>query len=158
MPSDARISSPATADAPGRWPQLLGVGGLLPFIGLALAIGLLPEPTRAQAAFALQAYGASILSFLGAIHWGLALREPGNLSVPALVWGVLPSLLAWIALLCTAIIGLWLLAAGLWACWAVDRSAYPRFGLRTWLGLRLQLTAVASACCVAGAVALVAQV
>lgn len=47
--------------------------------------------------------------------------------------------------------GLWLWAAGLWACWAVDRSVYPRLGLHGWLAMRLNLTIVASLMCAAAA-------
>lgn len=154
MPSDARTLAAATALVPGRWPRLLGYAGLIPFIGLALASALAQEPFKASAAFALLAYGASILSFLGAIHWGLALREPDGPPIALLAWGVLPSLLAWVALLIGADRGLYVLTAGLWACWAVDRSAYPRFGLQTWLAMRLRLTLIASVCCLAGALAL----
>ncbi len=45
-------------------------------------------------------YGASILSFLGAPHWGLAMANHGAASLPLAnivryAWGVTPSLLAW---------------------------------------------------------------
>lgn len=70
-----------------------------------------------------------------------------------LAWGVVPSLLAWIALLWGSSVGLCLLVVGLWACWAVDRSVYPRLGLAGWLPMRLQLTAVASLSCVAAGLA-----
>lgn len=135
------------------WAKRLGYGGLLPFVGLGLAAWVLQGSRQAQAIFALLAYGATIVSFLGGIHWGLALRDRGDPSVAMLAWGVVPSLLAWAALLWGASSGLWLLAAGLWACWAVDRSVYPRLGLEGWLGMRLELTVVASLMCVAGSVA-----
>lgn len=109
------------------------------------------SPRQAQAVFALLAYGATILSFLGAIHWGLALRDPADPPVAMLAWGVMPSLVAWAALLWGASRGLGLLSAGLWACWFVDRSVYPRFGLRGWLSMRLILTAVASLSCLSAA-------
>ena len=68
-----------------------------------------------------------------------------------LVWGVTPSLVAWVALLLNPAIGLWLVAAGLWTCFVVDRLAYPKFGVRAWLPMRLVLTMVASLSCIAGA-------
>ena len=123
---------------------LLGYSGLVPFIGLSAASWLLDGQQQAQVLFALLAYGATILSFLGAIHWGLALREPLAPSAGLLVWGVAPSLLAWVALMIGSAGGLWLIAAGLWICFAVDRRVYPRFGLGDWLGLRLALTTLAS--------------
>mgnify|MGYP002144110090 CR=1 FL=1 len=49
--------------------------------------------------------------------------------------------------------GLALIAALLWACLAADRVLYPRHQLQAWLPMRLQLTLVASVCCLAGAAA-----
>ena len=132
---------------PPRIAQWLGYGGLLPFVGLAgaaLGLGLL-ESTRITAA--LLAYGASILSFIGAIHWGLAMRGGAVLDNKLLLWGVVPSLVAWAALLLSTAPGLWLVVLGLWACFAVDRAVYPRFGLRSWLPMRLVLTLVATLAC-----------
>ena len=150
-PSHPQPPSSARSAPPPRWAMLLGYGGLVPFVALALVTWVAKDSRQAQAEFALLAYGATILSFLGGIHWGLALRDPIAPSVERLAWGVVPSLLAWGALLWGAGGGLWLLAAGLMACWAVDRSVYPRFGLEGWLAMRLHLTAVASLSCVTAA-------
>lgn len=91
-----------------RHAQTLGLLGLLPFFALALlawlpqqaAIGALPATRMAQ--LSLVGYTAVILSFLGAVHWGFVLS--GSPTPPALVrqsltWGVVPSLLGWLALL-----------------------------------------------------------
>ncbi len=137
---------------PTGWAQALGYGGLLPFGGLALAAWLSDPTDRARSLSALLAYGASILGFLGAVHWGLVMRDASGRSTGSLIWGVTPALVAWIALLVGSPSGLWLIAAGLWACFAVDRVAYPRLNVRGWLPMRLVLTVVASFCCVAGAV------
>lgn len=81
---------------------LLGIAGLIPFIA-TLAI-LVLRPNAAEAATsAMIAYGACILSFLGAVHWGFALA-PGNttsrtLNLQRLSFGVLPALVAWGGLL-----------------------------------------------------------
>ena len=66
----------------------------------------------------------------------------------------LPSLLGWVALLLDDVAGLLLIAALLWACFAVDHILYPRYQLQAWLPMRLRLTLVASVSCLAGAVAL----
>ena len=136
---------------PTPWAQGLGYGGLIPFVSLALAAWLLDPADRARSVSALLGYGATIRSFLGAIHWGVAMRDGSAPSTSLLVWGVIPSLVAWAALLVNPVIGLWLVAAGLWGCLAVDWVVYPRFGLNAWLPMRLVLTAVASFSCVAGA-------
>lgn len=140
--------------APSVWAQRLGYGGLVPFVALALALWLVPPAYHAVLASALAAYGATILSFVGALHWGLAMRSPSTQSANTLVWGVIPSLMAWVALLLPTAAGLLLIAAMLWVCFVVDKKTYPQLGLRAWLPMRLLLTSVASLCCVAGAVRL----
>ena len=138
---------------PSRWARLLGSGGLVPFVGLASALWLTQPGGWPLASLALLAYGAIIASFLGAIHWGLVMREAPAQPVLPLVWGVVPSLLGWVAVLMGHAQGLVLLAALLWVCFAVDRIVYPRYQLQAWLPMRLQLTLVASASCLAAALA-----
>jgi hypothetical protein len=141
-----------TSSSPSTWARGLGYGGLVPFVGLTLALWFLPVPQQAMAATVLLAYSASILSFIGAIHWGLAMRDTSGPRTAMLLWGVVPSLMAWIALLLPTGWGLLLVAVILWSCFAADRVVYPPMGLRAWLPMRLWLTTVASASCIAGAV------
>jgi hypothetical protein len=136
------------------WAQRMGYGGLIPFVALALAVCLAAPAARATSSQALLAYAACIASFLGAIHWGLVMRDAARQSLAALGWGVLPSLLAWVALLLGPPLGLWMMAILLWLCFAVDRVVYPRLQLQVWLPMRLRLTLVASASCGAGALGL----
>jgi len=129
-----------------RLALLLGYSGLIPFVALATMAWTLSPPDQALAGFALRAYGVTIASFLGAIHWGLAMRQlhPDKL---LLWWGVTPSLVAWLSLLVVPMAGCFVLAATLWLCFWVDRRVYPAFGLQDWLKMRLVLTTVASASC-----------
>ena len=92
----------------GQW---LGYAGLIPFLA-ALAGFMLSDAVRQQY-FAQQflAYGAVILSFVGAVHWGVALGG-GRLRMMRMALSVLPALLAWAALLLPAAAGAWLLLAG----------------------------------------------
>lgn len=124
-----------TADmaGPSLWARRLAYGGLIPFVGLAATLWVAWPGDWPLARMALLAYGATISSFLGAIHWGLVMREWPAQPVPSLLWGVVPSLLGWVALLLGHAPGLLLIAALLWACFAVDRMLYPRCQLRTWL-------------------------
>ena len=75
----------------------LGYGGLLPFVMLT---ALLAVDVDGGAFFreALIGYGAVILSFVGALHWGFAMALP-TLTAPqrteAFVWSTVPALLAW---------------------------------------------------------------
>lgn len=141
------------APPPPRQVALLGYAGLLPFIALALAAWFAPAAYLAHAAFALLAYGATIASFLGAIHWGLAMRGPLTPRTGPFVWGVFPSLVAWVALLMPLQPGLITLALLLGFCLALDWRSYPAYGVRAWLTMRLHLTAVAAVCLLAGALA-----
>ena len=136
---------------PSQWALGLGYAGLIPFVGLVLAVWFSDASDRVRSAAALLAYSATILSFLGAIHWGLVMRAAAGQSNEMLAWGVAPSLVAWIALLLNPSAGLWLVAATLWACFLVDRMVYPKFGVAAWLPMRLALTLIASLSCVAGA-------
>jgi hypothetical protein len=133
----------------------LGAAGLLPFLATALLSWLLPPETRGIALFALAAYGMVILSFLGAVHWGLALRAPAaeaRYAAPRLGLGVVPALIAWAALLLPPVPGLTLLAASILATAAVETLAARR-GLvpADYLRLRWALSLGAALCLLAGA-------
>lgn len=109
----------------------LGYLGLIPFIALAALVFIAPEPMRASASFGLLAYGATILSFLGGIHWGLAIASPSltpRLRALHLGLGVVPQLLGWAALLAPPALGHVLTAAGLLAILGADSIA-ARSGL-----------------------------
>ena len=161
QPLPARILVPVAN--PGNAEELIRLGsalleprtGELTALGLAIATCYFQDGLRLQWASALLTYAATIASFLGAIHWGLAMRAQ-QVSEPAIavwLWGVIPCLLAWVALLIPLGAGLWSLAVLLWACYGVDSQAYPRLGVQEWLSMRLVLTQVASACCAIGALA-----
>ena len=136
---------------PSKLARVLGLAGLLPFMAGASAVWLIGPQDRLPAA-ALLAYAALIASFLGGIHWGLAMRD-SPADAAQLLWGVSSSLLGWLAMLLPPRWGLLLAPVTLIACYAVDRRLYPRFGLGAWLGLRAGLTGVASVSCLLGALA-----
>ena len=69
----------AAVPAMAAW---LGGLGALPFVGLAVAVVGLEGPARAVVVQALLGYGAVILSFLGGIHWGLAIAPGPQPAVP----------------------------------------------------------------------------
>lgn len=128
----------------------LGYGGLVPFVLGALLVWLVHEDVRHDVMFGLSAYAALIASFLGGIHWGLAFRhdEPPT---AWLGWGVVPSLVAWPALLMPPHAGLVVQGVLLVACYLVDRRLYPQQGAARWLTLRFRLSAVAALSCFIGA-------
>jgi steroid 5-alpha reductase family enzyme len=99
----------------------LGLAGLIPFVVLAGSSFALPSSYKDIILLVLLAYGASISSFLGAIHWGLTMRDE-NPNGMYLIWGVMPSLIAWISLMLNPDLGLLLITALLWAS-----SLTPKF-------------------------------
>lgn len=130
---------------------LLGYGGLLPFFILTIAVLLrssLPLLDNARLDWWLVAYAAIVLSFIGAIHWGVVLglqdwlneRETGRM----LFYGVVPALLAWFTLLLPvniALLTMGVLVVGAYiidSIWLFDRlkSNYAK--------LRLHLTIVSA--------------
>jgi Protein of unknown function (DUF3429) len=148
MQTDATPSH-ATAE-PSPWAWRLGYGGLLPFAAGALLVWLVRADTQPYVASGLAAYGALIVSFLGGIHWGLAMRQP----LPAarlLLWGVVPSLLAWPAVMMPPHAGLVVLGLLLLLNYAVDRVLYAEQQVAGWLTLRFRLSSVAALCCFVGA-------
>jgi len=147
-----------------RW---LGYGGLIPFLGLAVGAWLVPTPELRL--FLIQAnasYGVSILSFLGAIHWGFLLGQHATEEIDcscstdqssgaladtkrarfALVWGVTPALLAWAATLMLPVsLACQVMAACLWLAWIIDRNIYgSHIALKRFVNLRTHLTLGAS--------------
>lgn len=78
----------------------LGFSGLVPFVSAPLLMAV-TETYIPELAFAQVVYGASILSFLGGARWGFALPEnsPAKPDWLNLANSVVPSLIAWVALL-----------------------------------------------------------
>jgi hypothetical protein len=110
------------------------------------------------AAHALAAYGATILSFLGGIHWGLAMgseRGSDNANfLPRLVLSVIPSLAGWAALLVSETTGLFILATAIAAMLWVDlRATKADYVPRWYPKLRIPLTCVVVATLLFGAIA-----
>lgn len=145
------VSSPQPIPNAVVW---LGYGGLAPFVALAGASLLAPEH-RSLWSPALIAYGAVILSFVGALHWGIAMTAP---QMPArqrtihYVWSVIPALLAWPTPLMPIAGGALMLILGFVAHLVLDFSLVRTTPVPAWyLPLRLQLTATACICLGLGA-------
>ena len=134
---------------------LLGLAGLLPFVLCSLGVLSLSSDGSTRSLLALVAYGATVLAFLGGVHWGFALDESGMASERAqrarFGLGVVPSLIGWAAMLVTFIglptTGLLVLTAGFVATTAVEGQAARR-GLvpQRYMWLRWGLSAVVVVC------------
>jgi len=139
---------------------MLGLLGLIPFLACAAGIIFVPHqvpvPRLVQA---LIAYGAVILSFLGAVHWGLALEPDPTMLSPSrtaadrkrLALGVLPALVGWAALLvplvASSMVAIIILAMGFLGTMLVEAEAGRRGALPPgYLPLRWLLSAVVLLC------------
>jgi hypothetical protein len=120
--------------------RLLGIAGLrLQDDERFLRVGLL--------------YGAVILSFMGGVQWGFAMHvRDGDGAVGRLIWSVVPSLMAWAAVMADPLIGPLGLAGGLFLTWLYEQRAVLRKSLPDWYrSLRHLLTVVAMLCMLANA-------
>ena len=126
------------------WAKPLGYGGLVPFFACALLMLAVPDAgTRDLAGQALLGYAAVILSFLGGVHWGLALRGASPQRAGGLLAaGVLPSLVGWGALLLPFEQAAAVLVAGFGLFWLYEHRVLgstvlpPDYlALRRWLTL-----------------------
>jgi Protein of unknown function (DUF3429) len=123
---------------------ILGVGGLIPFVGLAALVAFGQDYAYWLAALAY--YGAVILSFVGALHWGYAVRRASDAKFVGLqyAFSVLPALVGWSSLLFPVWTGLRIQAAALVICYAFDRAMGQFDPLPYWFArLRALLTIVA---------------
>ena len=140
----AATQIPETNDA-ARNALLLGYAGLIPFVTLAAVVLLVEGELQLLAGRALIAYGAVIISFLGAWHWSVAINQGGNYaSLARMGFAVTPALLGWLAILLPFSYGMALVIAGLlMACVADGRwqTTAPSWYRR----LRQRLTLVATA-------------
>ena len=171
--SSPRFHPEHLAEAPAGFmnvPIALGLAGAVPFVALAVPlapalggyvpVSVFPVERRAEAQ---ASYGATIVSFLGGMHWGFAgagfagagaaagagasaaVREALVLAGPArFAWSVVPSLLAWPALMCATPYSLVAVAAALAATLAADAGFAAKGLMPRWLmPLRFGLTGVA---------------
>lgn len=127
--------------------MIIGIASLAPFVaGAALAAYGGTLDWRLYGTSLLSAYAACALSFLGAVHWGLAMREQ---PVPAarLAVSILPVLVGFVALAIGGRAGLSVMAAGFLGALAYDIYGARRDFVPAWYPrLRWPLTGIALVC------------
>lgn len=128
----------------------LGLAGLLPFLASVAAAWLAPVAWQAVAVRAFLGYGAVILSFLGGVQWGVAMcreRPGGGAFGRRMLLAMVPSLVAWPALLLHPLAGAWVLAMGFALVRLHELSRGGGARLPGWYhSLRMPLTLVVLAC------------
>lgn len=126
---------------------LLGYAGILPFAVLSFLILMGKTdilPSEISLALWLAIYAALVLSFIGAVSWGFALAmheklDPSELN-KLLIYSVIPSILAWFALLLPIKPALFVLAALIIAAYIADALLlFPKLNSR-YASLRIQLS------------------
>ena len=131
----------------------LGLLGLVPFVTMTFEAVTDISAGTDDSRLGLRTYGAVILSFLGGIQWGLAIRNSdGNARTrqgltPILTVSIVPSLIGWAGLLVEELLGFGLLIIGFVLVLisdvrAVNKGIAPRWYLR----LRYPLTAIVISC------------
>lgn len=125
---------------------VLGYTGLVPFVLLTLGCWLVSPDWLGEFIRGQMAYGVAALSFLGGIHWG-AMVLRADLSAErtkrALIWGIMPTTIAWFSTLFFAY-GYTLLILGFIAAYQVDKRLFVWYGLPGWfIELRYRLTCAA---------------
>ena len=131
-----------TAPAPlGTAAELLGYFAVVPLLGCFAAVAALPEyAQRELAQRAAIAWGAVLLAFSGAVHFGLALAGRAPASAPRLAAATLPAVVAAVAVLLGGQHALALLAVGGGVFWLYEHRALGARLPAGYLALRRNLT------------------
>ncbi len=134
--------------------MVLGAGGVVPFLGISVALWLAPAKHINVLATALVAYAAVILSFLGAVHWGLAMARPAGDGWRWYGLGVAPALVAWGATWLAPAPALGVLVLAFAGALALDLSAVAAGRAPRWYrSLRVPLSLAVMACLALGGAA-----
>ena len=140
-PTSNTMSNNMPNNSPGITPYLLGIFGLVPFV--ASSVGIFYFPSSLNQLLNLQAlYGCSILSFLGAVHWGIAMNSPN--SSKRYIVSVLPALLGFSSCLIPHVpVTLIVQGIGFLGLYGYERKLYKANLIPKWyIRLRFGLTAI----------------
>jgi hypothetical protein len=148
-PGDGPPNDRPPGDGPARLAQvprpalILGFAGLIPFIACAAGAWASEIGDSLILVTAQVGYGAIVLGFLGAVHWGLAIAEAAADNWRRLLPAVLPVIVGWVAFMLPAPLGLALLALGFAGAYFADRAAVTANRAPAWYAaLRKPLTLV----------------
>lgn len=124
----------------------LGYAGLIPFIVFSIG-SWFQLPMISDSTYILTAYAAIILSFMGAIHWGVAMSSSDDQNGKYFIASVIPGLSAWLALLMPQRYAIILLMIGFIALIIYDCSVEKPQRLPGWyIPMRIRLTLVVVMC------------
>ena len=118
----SEVLSPAAAERVPRAAACLGAAGLIPFAVGSVALWMAPIEHVALTARLLIGYAAITLSFMGAVHWGLAMAASAD-PTRWFTFSVSPALLGWCALMLSPPTAIALLSFGFVVIYLVDCAA-----------------------------------
>jgi hypothetical protein len=129
---------------------ILGYGGVSPFFGLACLSIIFDENFFTTA---LITYAAVIVSFLGGVHWGVAIssfpkKKTTTELTTSLCISITPAIISWATLLIQNVTMAITILSGAFACQlAIDMIATKNGDLPSWYNaLRIPLTIIAITC------------
>ena len=124
----------------------LAYAGIVPFV--ILALGCWNDQFSLYAGRWLAGYAAVILSFVGAVHWGIALVRPQE--ERRLLFSILPALSGWLVLMVSIRLALPALAIAFVMVWQTEREQYFSWLPDWYLQLRSRVTVAVAACLIVG--------
>ncbi len=124
--------------------RLCGFGGVLPFLLTAAGVHFTSGDLQVFFVNAFLAYGAVILSFIGAVHWGFVLKaENVDQAAKLLAIGVVPALVGWCGLLCPPVFTLIIFSFAFPSLFIYEQFSQINALLPEWyMKLRVQLTMI----------------
>lgn len=137
---------------------LLGYSGVIPFVALAVGIATGVDFNGwgvADAHSKLVGYAAVIVSFIGAVHWGVALQAPAGRQNQLFIYSVLPALAAWVWMFFTAKSALIGMALTIVALYFVDRGLLQGLVHDRYVKMRMHLTIIVALSLLVAAVGIV---
>lgn len=141
MQNDTRAEDAPQARTLSPAAEFAGYAGLVPFVLAFLGVALLPDSGQRELAQRLAlGYGAAILSFVGAVHWGLALARRLPFDAPIVLASILPSVVATAAVLLGGQRGLAALVGGFGLFWLYEHRRLGEALPGDYLALRRNLT------------------
>lgn len=130
-------------------PRLLGYLGLLPFIISSLLVWNLKYQQYAIQSITI--YAAVIVTFIGGVHWGLAMqafntsrKHDDRYIRNQFIFSVIPSLVAWLAVAFAQSYSLPIIAISFILFWYFEKSLFSETFDQQYSKLRNQLTIVAT--------------
>lgn len=119
-----------------KLPLFLTLAGAVPFVGLSMAVSLRWFADNHMVIELLLTYSAVILSFLGGIHWGVAVgqyAEHKKLASLMIAESVVLPLIAWAVIFHADVHMQFLILTSVFTCvWGVDSFLHNRSLIPTW--------------------------